>query len=112
MHRKPYGTTIDLSRCPRLAELSSAACPQPSEGLPFRIAAGLVLATLLFQAGGANSSLRNAASIGGRMATESSSSNQGSKLAGFKLALDTWAVILALLLALAVRLGLFHKIPW
>jgi hypothetical protein len=107
MHRKPYGTTIDLSRCPRLAESSCSARPQPSEGLPFRIAAGLVLATLLFQAGGANLSLRNAASIGGRMATESSSSGQG-----FKLALDTWAVILALLLALAVRLGLFHKIPW
>jgi hypothetical protein len=30
----------------------------------------------------------------------------------FKLALDTWAVILALALALAVRIGIVHKIPW
>ncbi len=41
------------------------------------------------------------------MANESSASGKG-----FKLALDTWAVILALGLALAVRVGLFHKIPW
>jgi hypothetical protein len=46
------------------------------------------------------------------MATESSSSGKGFKVAGFKLALDTWAVILALALALAVRVGVFHKIPW
>jgi hypothetical protein len=31
---------------------------------------------------------------------------------GFKLSLDTWAVILALALALAVRANLFGKIPW
>jgi hypothetical protein len=31
---------------------------------------------------------------------------------GFKLSLDTWAVILALGLALAVRANLFGKIPW
>jgi hypothetical protein len=30
----------------------------------------------------------------------------------FNLSLDTWAVILALALALAVRVGVFHKIPW
>lgn len=30
----------------------------------------------------------------------------------FNLSLDTWAVILALALALAVRVGLFNKIPW
>jgi len=30
----------------------------------------------------------------------------------FKLALDTWAVILALALALLVRAGIFKKIPW
>jgi hypothetical protein len=30
----------------------------------------------------------------------------------FKLALDTWAVILALALALMVRAGIFKKIPW
>jgi hypothetical protein len=29
-----------------------------------------------------------------------------------KLSLDTWAVILALALALAVRLDIFSKIPW
>jgi hypothetical protein len=31
---------------------------------------------------------------------------------GFKLSLDTWAVILALALALAVRANVFSKIPW
>jgi len=31
---------------------------------------------------------------------------------GFKLSLDTWAVVLALALALAVRLDLLKKIPW
>ncbi|MGP0019528.1 MAG: hypothetical protein ACLPHP_13235 [Candidatus Sulfotelmatobacter sp.] len=41
------------------------------------------------------------------MATESSSNRKG-----FKLALDTWAVILALALALSVRAGVFEKIPW
>jgi hypothetical protein len=30
----------------------------------------------------------------------------------FSLALDTWAVLLALLLALAVRFNLIHKVPW
>jgi hypothetical protein len=30
----------------------------------------------------------------------------------FKLSLDTWAVILALVLALLVRVGVFQKIPW
>ena len=30
----------------------------------------------------------------------------------FKPALDTWAVILALALALMVRAGIFKKIPW
>jgi hypothetical protein len=30
----------------------------------------------------------------------------------FQLTLDTWAVILALGLALIVRLNLFQKIPW
>jgi hypothetical protein len=34
----------------------------------------------------------------------------GSK--GFKLSLDTWAVILALALALLVRAGVFKKVPW
>jgi hypothetical protein len=31
---------------------------------------------------------------------------------GFHLGLDTWAVIMALTLALAVRLGLLAKVPW
>jgi hypothetical protein len=31
---------------------------------------------------------------------------------GFRLSLDTWAVILALALALAVRAGVLNKIPW
>lgn len=35
-----------------------------------------------------------------------------SKAAGFTLSLDSWAVILALALALAVRLDLLKKIPW
>jgi hypothetical protein len=30
----------------------------------------------------------------------------------FKLSLDGWAVALALLLALLVRLNIFSKIPW
>jgi hypothetical protein len=30
----------------------------------------------------------------------------------FKLSLDTWAVILALALALAVRANVFSKVPW
>jgi hypothetical protein len=41
------------------------------------------------------------------MAADSSSNRKG-----FKLALDTWAVILALALALAVRVGVFQKVPW
>jgi hypothetical protein len=30
----------------------------------------------------------------------------------FSLSLDTWAVLLALALALSVRFGLFTKVPW
>jgi len=30
----------------------------------------------------------------------------------FTLALDTWAVLLALALALVVRLNVFSKVPW
>jgi hypothetical protein len=36
--------------------------------------------------------------------------SSGSK--GFKLSLDSWAVMLALALAFAVRFGLLKKIPW
>lgn len=35
-----------------------------------------------------------------------------SRTSRFKLSLDSWAVILALALALAVRFGLLTKIPW
>ncbi|HEY3972008.1 MAG TPA: hypothetical protein VGM18_03335 [Candidatus Sulfotelmatobacter sp.] len=31
---------------------------------------------------------------------------------GLKLALDTWAVLAALALALAVRFGVIGKVPW
>jgi hypothetical protein len=41
------------------------------------------------------------------MANEVSGSRKG-----LKLSLDTWAVILALALALLVRVGVFQKIPW
>jgi len=41
------------------------------------------------------------------MSTEASS---GSK--GFRLSLDNWAVILALALALLVRVSVFTKVPW
>ena len=30
----------------------------------------------------------------------------------FSLTLDTWAVIVALALAVVVKLGLFTKVPW
>jgi hypothetical protein len=42
------------------------------------------------------------------MPTEKSSNIGGN----FKLSLDSWAVILALLLALAVRFDVLKKIPW
>jgi hypothetical protein len=37
------------------------------------------------------------------------SSRPGTRLT---LAVDTWAVLLALALALAVRFGLLHRVPW
>ncbi len=37
---------------------------------------------------------------------------ESSRRTTFNLSLDTWAVILALTLALAVRLGLLNKVPW
>jgi hypothetical protein len=42
------------------------------------------------------------------MSTEKSSG----KSASFSFTLDTWAVIFALALALAVRLNLLPRIPW
>lgn len=37
-----------------------------------------------------------------------STSNHNDK----RLSLDTWAVIIALILTLAVKLGIFSKVPW
>ena len=36
----------------------------------------------------------------------------GKSKSGWKLSLDTWAVVVALLLALLVRTGVFKHIPW
>ena len=38
--------------------------------------------------------------------------NDSSGSKGFRLSLDTWAVLLALALALVVRADVFKKIPW
>jgi hypothetical protein len=40
------------------------------------------------------------------------SNETSSNTKAFTLSLDTWAVILALVLALAVRVGVFTKVPW
>ena len=40
------------------------------------------------------------------------SSERSNRSTSFTLGLDTWAVLLALALALAVRLDAFKKIPW
>ena len=42
------------------------------------------------------------------MSTETSSGSARN----FRLSLDTWAVIVALALAIAVRFGAFTKVPW
>jgi hypothetical protein len=90
------------------AEESSTACCLLSEGrLPFRIAAGPVLA-LSFSGPAVLTNQRPAALRSLREGLMSTKSNRE----GFKLSLDTWAVILALALALAVRANLFNKIPW
>jgi hypothetical protein len=44
------------------------------------------------------------------MAGEKSTTQSPSK--GTVISLDTWAVAIALLLALAVKLNLFGKVPW
>ncbi len=36
----------------------------------------------------------------------------GKKESRWKLSLDTWAVLVAFLLALLVRVGVFKHIPW
>lgn len=38
--------------------------------------------------------------------------NNGVEKNGLRLSLDAWAVIVALALALAVRLDIFKKVPW
>ena len=43
------------------------------------------------------------------MSKELSAGKSGSR---WKLSLDTWAVVVALLLALLVRTGVFKHIPW
>jgi hypothetical protein len=63
------------------------------------------LATLLVRVGGANSTSGTAFLERRLMSTESNRQ-------GFRLSLDTWAVILALALALAVRANVLNKIPW
>lgn len=42
------------------------------------------------------------------MSTVTSTSNNNDS----RLSLDTWAVIVALLLTLAVKFGVFSKVPW
>ncbi len=41
-----------------------------------------------------------------------SSETPGSKHEGFRLSLDGWAVLLALLLAAAVRFHILKTVPW
>jgi hypothetical protein len=43
------------------------------------------------------------------MSTEVAGKTSGSR---WKLSLDAWAVVVALLLALLVRTGVFKHIPW
>jgi hypothetical protein len=42
----------------------------------------------------------------------SSQTNNGGKREGFRLSLDGWAVLVALVLAAAVRLHFLKSIPW
>jgi hypothetical protein len=44
------------------------------------------------------------------MATDTSKSNSDGQ--GAWLTLDAWAVIIALLLAVAVKCNIFHNVPW
>jgi hypothetical protein len=43
------------------------------------------------------------------MSAETEAGKTGSR---WKLSLDTWAVLVALLLALLVRTGVFKHVPW
>ena len=42
----------------------------------------------------------------------SSQKNENTEHRGLRLSLDTWAVIAALILALAIRLDLLKSVPW
>lgn len=42
----------------------------------------------------------------------STTGNSTSLRNGHSISLDTWAVIIALLLAVAVRFGVFKSVPW
>ena len=42
----------------------------------------------------------------------SSETSDRPKHAGFRLSLDTWAVLLALVLAAAVRFHILNAVPW
>jgi hypothetical protein len=44
------------------------------------------------------------------MATDTSNRNSDGQ--GAWLTLDAWAVVIALLLALAVKFNIFHNVPW
>ena len=44
------------------------------------------------------------------MSTDTSTTPHASN--GTSLSLDTWAVIVAFLLAMAVRFGIFENVPW
>jgi hypothetical protein len=46
------------------------------------------------------------------MPNQKPSENSPSSHQSFALSLDTWAVLLALALALAVRFNLITKVPW
>jgi len=46
------------------------------------------------------------------MPNQKSSSDSSSNNKSFMLAVDTWAVIVALILALAVRFDILKNVPW
>jgi hypothetical protein len=82
---------------------------QLSEGrLPFGIIAGPVLA-LSFSGPAV---LTFPPTSRGTFHKRSLMSSDSAKAGGFRLSLDTWAVLLALVLAAAVRFHIFGTVPW
>jgi hypothetical protein len=82
--------------------------------LAFRKSAGPVLATLLFRAGGItiprfSSVLKVKRTKGKPMPSEI---RDKGNTESFRLSLDGWAVLIALLLAAAVRLHILKAVPW